>query len=407
MNTSNTVARLVASCRESEPEFAGWARGYGVLAHTDATQVRAYELAESLVNRGRAPSLRWVFEKLQAADRLTSAAMWLVVHMTYARTVDPAGRPLQAIDFKPSPEGHTGGSLNMVPAYVGYLLANVLTGTTRSWIMGQGHCVAAIEAVNTLIGNLSPAQEGRYTSSAEGLSRLAQDFYAFAIAPDGRPAVPIGSHVNAHTAGGISEGGYLGFAELEYVHMPLKGESLVAFLSDGAFEEQRGSDWSPRWWRAEDSGAVVPIMILNGRRIEQRSEIAQEGGADWLRCHLSMSGFDPVEIDGRDPAAFAWAIVETEDRLSRNDGQSDARPRAPMKLPYTIAHTIKGYGFPGAGTNRAHNLPLEGSPHLDADARAAFNAGAQRLWVAPAELEAAAAALNIHAEQSASARRQP
>jgi phosphoketolase len=395
MTSSQTDVSLAAACRQSDPGFAAWARGYGVIEHADATQLRVSELARSLVSRGRVPSLQWVLDKLQAADRLTSAGMWLVVHMTYARTVDPEGRPLEAIDFKPSPEGHTGGSLNMVPAYIGYLLANVLTGTTRSWIMGQGHCVAAIEAVNVLTGNLSPTQEGRYARTAEGLTRLVRDFYSYAIAADGRPAAPLGSHVNAHTAGGISEGGYLGFAEVEYVHMPLKGESLVAFLSDGAFEEQRGSDWSPRWWRPEDSGAVIPVMILNGRRIEQRSEITQEGGADWLRCHLTMSGFDPVDIDGRDPAAFAWAIIEAETRLAQREADRSCR----IRLPYAIARTIKGYGFPGAGTNRAHNLPLEGNPKEDAGARAAFNAGAKRLWVPPPQLKAAAAALATHREQ--------
>jgi phosphoketolase len=371
-----------------------------VIEHGADSQVRTYELAERLVSSGRAQSLRWVFERLSAADRLASAAMWLVVHMTYACTVDPSGRPLHASDFKAAPEGHTGGSLNMVPAYVGYLLANVLTGATRSWIMGQGHCVAAIEAVNVLVGNISSAQKGRYARSREGLTRLVTDFYSYAIGADGRPAAPIGSHVNAHTAGGISEGGYLGFAELEYVHMPLKGESLVAFLSDGAFEEQRGSDWSPRWWRAEDSGLVVPIMILNGRRIEQRSEIAQEGGADWLRSHLAISGFDPIDIDGRDPAAFAWAVIEAESRLTdyaKMIGEGQAR--YPVRIPYTIAHTIKGYGFPGAGTNRAHNLPLEGNPHVDAGARKTFNEGAKRLWVASDELDAAVEALSIHALQ--------
>ena len=69
------------------------------------------------------------------------------------------------------------------------------------------------------------------------------------------------------------EGGYLGFAEVQYVHMPLLGECLVTFLSDGAFEEQRGSDWAPRWWRAHDSGIVLPIMISNGRRIDQRTTV--------------------------------------------------------------------------------------------------------------------------------------
>ena len=72
----------------------------------------------------------------------------------------------------------------------------------------------------------------------------------YAQASDGSPSAPLGSHVNPHTAGGIAEGGYLGFAELQYAHLPLPGETLVAFLSDGAAEEQRGSDWMPRWWRA-------------------------------------------------------------------------------------------------------------------------------------------------------------
>lgn len=397
------TAELAASFRRSGSDFSAWARGYGVIQHSDFTQIRIHALAEALVASHAAPSLAWLMEKLTAADRLASAAMWLVAHMTYARKVDLSGRPLEAADFKSAPEGHTGGSLNMVPAYVGYLTANLLTGTTRSWIMGQGHCVAAIEAVNALVGNLSPAQQERYSRSAEGLNNLVNDFYSYAIGPDGRPSAPVGSHVNVHTAGGISEGGYLGFAEVQYVHMPLKGESLLAFLSDGAFEEQRGSDWSPRWWRAEDSGAVIPIMILNGRRIEQRTEIAQEGGSGWLSNHLALSGFDPIDIDGRDPAAFAWAAIEAEHRLAPAYlAAQSGRASYPVRLPYAIAHTIKGYGFPGAGTNRAHNLPLEGNPRTDATARQQFNEGAKHLWVASAELEAAADAFNIHSLQGRS-----
>lgn len=373
-----------------------WCAGFGVISHDETTRVRIDALADRLVAAGVVSERDEVFRILAAADRLANAAMWLVVHMTYARRVDPQGAPLSVEDFKAAPEGHTGGSLNMVPAYIGYLAANALTGATRSWIMGQGHCVAAIEAVNTLIGNLSPEQEGRYDRSAAGLSRLVADFYGYAVDPQGRPAAPIGSHVGVHTAGGVSEGGYLGFAEVQYVHMPLPGETLVAFLSDGAFEEQRGADWSPRWWRAEDSGDVVPIMILNGRRIEQRTEIAQEGGASWLESHLAMNGFAPFEIDGRDPAAFAWAVLESETRLAAfaTGGRS-----YPAPLPYVVARTIKGFGFPGAGTNLAHNLPLPANPHDNAAARDAFNAGAGRLFVPPDELDTAVAAFNLHEAQ--------
>jgi phosphoketolase len=374
-----------------------WAGGFGVLRRDPLTLQRIATLTERLVHRGAWADAETVYRVLAAADRLTRAGMWLVAHMTYARRVDLSGAPLPAEAFKAAPEGHTGGSLNMVPAFVGYLTANVLSGATRSWVMGQGHCVAAIEAVNVLTGDVSAEQQGRYQRSEAGLSQLVSDFYGYQIRADGRPAAPLGSHLGPATAGAVSEGGYLGFAELQYVHMPLRGESLVAFLSDGAFEEQRGSDWAPRWWRAEDCGLATPVMILNGRRIEERSGIEQQGGATWLERHLSVSGFDPMLIDGHDPAAFAWAILEAEERVKRFT--ADPARSYPAPLPYVIARSVKGFGFPGAGTNRAHNLPLEGNPRTDAGARASFNDAAAALFVRKRELAAAIDVLKTHDAQ--------
>ena len=374
-----------------------WRSGHGPIVHRDETVDRVEALVARLVAEGRVADEASAYTVLAAADRLSCVAMNVVAHMTYARRIDLSGAALAADDFKPTPEGHTGGSLNMVQAFVAYLLANVLTGSTRCWIMGQGHCVAAIEAVNALTGDVSPAQRGRYDRSEEGLSRLCADFYSYAIDAHGLPAVPLGSHAGANTAGAVSEGGYLGFAELQYVHMPLSGESLVAFLSDGAFEEQRGPDWAPRWWRAQDSGFAVPVMILNGRRIEQRTQIMQEGGAQWLVEDVRHNGFAPVVVDGRDPAAIAWAIVEAEDALRAFAADPDRRYPAP--LPYVIAETEKGFGFPGAGSNAAHNLPLGGNPHTSAAVRELFNDSAARLFVAPSELDAALAALATHGAQ--------
>lgn len=389
------IEDLAAAHRQADPAFAHWAAGYGVIRHDPLTQVRVRGMVEGLVALGRMPDAATAWHRLASADRLASAGMWLVAHMTYARRVRTDGAPLEATDFKATPEGHTGGSLNMVPAYVGYLLLDALDGVTRAWMMGQGHCVAAIDALNLLVGNMGEAHAARYDRSQAGLSRFVSDFYAYDINPDGTPASPLGSHVNAHTAGGVLEGGYLGFAELQYVHAPLRGERLVAFLSDGAFEEQRGSDWAPRWWRAEDSGLVSPIIILNGRRIEQRSQITQQGGERWLEQHLRLNGFDPVALDGRDPASIAWGIHAMETRLQ---AQGDS-PQGLIRLPYGIAETIKGYGFPGAGTNAAHNLPLPGNPSSDTEARALFNDGAAALFVAPSDLDEAIAALDTHQAQ--------
>lgn len=385
------------SLAPDEAAFAHWAAGYGLIRHEPITQSRVQAMVEALVLSGKCQDSQVAYARLSAADRVASAGMWLVVHMTYARKVWMDGRIMQADDFKLQPEGHTGGALNMVPAYAGYLAMNALDGFTRAWMMGQGHCVAAIDALNVIMSNLSPAHAERYGMDDAKLSRLVGDFYSYALRPDGSPESPLGSHVNAHTAGGTQEGGYLGFTELHYAHAALAGERLVAFLSDGAFEEQRGSDWSPRWWRAEDSGLVAPIMILNGRRIEQRTQIAQSGGEPWLHEHLRLNGFDPIRLDGRDPASIAWGIYTMESRLleqSRHDGPPSHR------LPYGIAETVKGFGFPGAGGNAAHNLPLPGNPALDPGARALFNEGVARLHVDPAELDDAIKVLHTHRAQS-------
>jgi len=382
-----------------EPAFARWRAGYGPIQHHSDTQALVMAMAADLVARKLQPDVATVYALLHDLDQLTAAAMWVVIHMTYAQRVRVDGQPLQAQDFKEKPEGHTGGALNMAPGYAAYLAWNALTGETRSWLMGQGHSVAAVEALNVLVGNLHPEQAAAYGGGEAGLSQLVQDFYCYALAADGSTGVPLGSHANPHTAGAILEGGYLGFAELQYAHMPFPGEKLIAFLSDGAAEEQRGSDWIPRWWRARDSGYALPIMIANGRRIEQRTALGTISGLEGFKAHLRGCGFDPIHFDGRDPAAFVTALWQMEGRLSIWEQRYElGLARYPAPVPYGIAESEKGYGFYGADQNVAHNLPLPGNPRHDAQARALFNEYAQPLWVAPEALKASVDRLNNHAQ---------
>ncbi|WP_138380713.1 xylulose 5-phosphate 3-epimerase [Luteithermobacter gelatinilyticus] len=373
-----------------------WRKGYGVIRHAPETVRRIEDMAAALAAEGVSGDGAPFYTLLAAADRITNAAMWLAVHQTYARRVYLDGRALAPEDFKTDPQGHLGGSLNMIPAYVGYMLANALTGFTRSWVMGQGHAVAAIDSVNLLLNNMTPAHAERYDLSEEGLSRFAQDFYSYRLNAQGQQDSPLGSHVNPHTAGGHLEGGYLGFASLQYVHMPLPGESLVAFLSDGAFEEQRGADWTPRWWRAEDCGSVVPIMIANGRRIDQRTTLSQEGGVDWFVKHLKLHGFEPIVFDGRDPAAFAWAIWEQERRLQAYADNLTSIDRYYVPIPYGIAVAPKGAGFYNEGTNYAHNLPLVDNPRFNEVAARRFNTHSKKLFVPRPELEQAIGLFQNH-----------
>jgi phosphoketolase len=61
--------------------------------------------------------------------------------------------------------------------------------------LGQGHCVAAIDAVNVLVGNMTSAHAPRYAVSDEGLTRYVQDVYSYRVGQNGRPESPLGSHV--------------------------------------------------------------------------------------------------------------------------------------------------------------------------------------------------------------------
>ena len=193
-----------------------------------------------------------------AADKVTNTAMWLVAHMSYARRVRLDGEALTQEDLKPDPQGHTGGSLNMVPGYVGYMLANALTGITRSWIMGQGHAVAAIDTVNLLLGNMRPRHAARYDVSDAGLSRFVSDFYSYALNEHGHQDSPLGSHVNVNTAGGVLEGGYLGFADI-----------LKRHLREYAFE--------PFAFDGTDPAAFCYIVLEGEHLLEERAERLQAG----------------------------------------------------------------------------------------------------------------------------------
>lgn len=378
-----------AFLREHDKAFAEWAKGHGVVNHEPITQVLVDKMQRHLERRGGLDREAF-FELMRGLDLLTNAAIRTVAHMTYARNVHLDGRDLVPEDFKEKPQGHMGGSLNVIPGYAAYLAYDVATDQTRAWLLGQGHTVSAVDAVNVLVGNMTEAHAERYDASEQGLTRLARDFYGREVEPDGSPSSPLGSHVNVHTAGGMIEGGFLGFAELLYPHMPLPGEKLVVFLSDGSFEEQRGVAWAPRWWRAEDSGLIMPIMMNNGRRIDQRTMTAQIGGARWLEDYLRLNGFEPLTFDGKDPAAFMWAIHEMERRLETDPctlGRDDCTYPAP--IPFGIAVAPKGYGFYGADTEAAHNLPVGKDPAGDDEMRAAFNESVRTLFVPPEELDEA------------------
>ncbi|HZA26006.1 MAG TPA: xylulose 5-phosphate 3-epimerase, partial [Dehalococcoidia bacterium] len=92
-------------------------------------------------------------------------------------------------------------------------------------------------------------------------------------------------------------------------------------------------------------------------------------------------------------------IFEMESRLEAATEAlrtREEREQYPLKLPYGIATAPKGAGFPGAGTNLAHNLPLIANPSTSPSAAYQFNEGARRLWVPLPQLNDAASKFKCH-----------
>lgn len=76
-----------AGYRSRHAEVNRWADGYGSIRHSVETQARVFGMAEDLASRKIKGDGVPLFELLHAADWVASAAMWLVVHETYARNV--------------------------------------------------------------------------------------------------------------------------------------------------------------------------------------------------------------------------------------------------------------------------------------------------------------------------------
>ena len=166
-------------------DFDCWAKGHGVISHNLETQGRIKQLVTTLLKKKKIKSESEFYRVLISLDIITNQAMWLVAHMTYSKYVYLDGRSLANNDFKQDPQGHTGGSLNMVPAFAGLLAANTLTAEHRDWLMGQGHCVAAIDALQLLTGQAKKERQGLFPLTNEGLTEFVRAFYSYQVSPQG------------------------------------------------------------------------------------------------------------------------------------------------------------------------------------------------------------------------------
>jgi xylulose-5-phosphate/fructose-6-phosphate phosphoketolase len=312
-------------------------------------------------------------EELDRIDAYWRAANYLSVGQIYLMANPLLREPLLPEDIKPRLLGHWGTTpgLNLLYAHLSRIIAE--RGQDMIYVAGPGHGGPGMVANAWLEGTYSEIYP-RVSRDESGMARLFQQF-AF---PGGIP-----SHVAPETPGSIHEGGELGYSLSHAYGAALDNPDLVAACVIGDGEAETGplaASWhSNKFLDPVTDGAVLPILHLNGYKIDNPTVLARIGD-DELDDLLRGYGYQPYLVQGYDPEAVHQMLAGTLDtvfdeiaatqRAAREDGVED-RPAWPM----IVLRTPKGWtgprevdGNPVEGTWRAHQVPLgaarEDSRHL-------------------------------------------
>ena len=287
------------------------------------------------------------------------AANYIAAAAIYLRDNALLEEPLRHEHIKRRLLGHWGTvpGINLVYAGLNRLIideqARVLLVT------GVGHGAPANLANNWLEGTLAEV-DGRYSRDRAGLSKLVRDFSW----PGGFP-----SHLAPMVPGVIHEGGELGYALATSFGAAFDNPDLIVACIVGDGEAETGptaTAWhSNKFLDPATSGAVLPILHVNGYKIANPTVFAQMSDAELTKLFEGY-GWHPLFVAGDDlDGSLAAALDEAHGEIreiqtaSRNGGRPD-RPMWPM----IVLRSPKGWtgikeldGVAIEGTFRSHQVP--------------------------------------------------
>ncbi|KFY47712.1 hypothetical protein V496_10485 [Pseudogymnoascus sp. VKM F-4515 (FW-2607)] len=249
--------------------------------------------------------------------------------------------------------------LTLVYAHLNYLQrkndANII------YVVGPGHGAPAILASLWIEGSLTKFYP-QYTMNRQGLHNLVTGFST----PNGFP-----SHINSETPGAIHEGGELGYAlAVSFGAIMDKPDLIVAcVVGDGECESgpTAGAWHAAKYIDPAESGAVIPIVHVNGFKISERTVYGCMDDKE-LATLFTGYGYQPrfvqdlEDIDRDLAASMQWALDEI--RSIQNAARS-GKPIYKPRWPVLILRTPKGWSGPKVvdgqfveGSFHSHQVPL-------------------------------------------------
>jgi len=273
-------------------------------------------------------------------------------------------RKLSADDIKPRLLGHGGTTAGLSLAYLHGQALIRRRGEVEGeepkvlFVTGPGHGAPAILS-NLYIEGAITKFYPQYSLDRNGLEKFVKYFSW----PGGFP-----SHVNAETPGCIHEGGELGYALAVAYGSVMDRPDQISIVVVGDGESETGptaTAWhSHKYLDPKESGAVIPILHVNGFKISERTI---PGTMDNTELSLLYSGYGyqvrfveyegdgQVSTGGGDPAdrkvhenmaaSMDWAYGEIRKiQEAARGGKPIDKPRFPM----IILRTPKGWTGPAS-----------------------------------------------------------
>ncbi|KPM36030.1 putative phosphoketolase [Neonectria ditissima] len=294
----------------------------------------------------------------QSLKDFQQAACYIAGSMIFLRDNVMIKRDLALEDVKPRLLGHWGTCPGLILVWSHLNLLIRKHDLDVIFVIGPGHGAPAALASLWIEGSLEKFFPKRYAVNEDGLRNLITGFSV----PGGFPSL---SHINSETPGSIHEGGELGYALAVSFGAVMDNPDLIVTCVVGDGEAESGptaAAWhSIKYLDPAESGAVIPILHVNGFKISERTIF---GCMDDKELVSLFTGYgyqvtiveNLSQIDVELSSALEWAVSEIKTiQNAARQGKPIVKPRWPM----IVLRTPKGW----TGPKKVDGEFIEGSFH--------------------------------------------
>ncbi|OJI86491.1 hypothetical protein ASPTUDRAFT_187874 [Aspergillus tubingensis CBS 134.48] len=283
------------------------------------------------------------------------AAAYIAAAMIFLQDNVLLKQNLKHEDIKPRLLGHWGTcpGLILIYSHLNYIIRK--HNLDMLYVVGPGHGAPAILASLWLEGSLEKFYPN-YSRDMDGLHELISTFSTSAGLP---------SHINAETPGAIHEGGELGYALAVSFGAVMDNPDMIVTCVVGDGEAETGptaTSWHAiKYIDPAESGAVLPILHVNGFKISERTIYGCMDNKELVSLFTGygyqvriVENLDDIDADLH--GSMMWAIEEIHKiQKAARSGKPIMKPRWPM----IVLRTPKGW----SGPKELHGSFIEGSFH--------------------------------------------